>query len=382
MGQNSSTKKKNKGNKGWVFLALIGFLLGIVGGLFIAPRLSLGALSPLRVALLFLYLLAAVFININIHEFGHYIFGRLFGYKLISYRISVLSWNYENSKMKFSLMRNKGYGGLCAMIPPEHELSNLKHGLFFAGGLVLNVLTGSLFLLAASMLSGPFRDMVFISGIIAITLAAFNFLPFVSANNPTDGKIIWSLILKRPFAHKLIETIKVGTQLSAGIRPRDLQMSPPEIPDNPQIVDLMPVLYTYFKALDENSLEDIFHYADLLEDNIQYLPSPMLPGIYYELCHTGCIANDQAKARKYYQKAGKILQGDKDINGLRVKAYYEYFINAKPESALKLIEDALAVVDKFPVKGQGLMEADLARTLKDLIVSGRQEGENVLRCSK
>jgi len=373
MGQRSTTGTIKKAKKPWRLLSLIGVLLGIAGGIFIGPRLSLGELSPPRLLMLIVYLLVAGFININIHEFGHYIFGRIQGYKLVSYRISVLSWNYQNSKMKFSLMRNKGYGGLCAMIPPEKELSNFKHGLFFAGGLLLNVLTGSLFLVAASMLSGPPRDIIFLTGVIAIILATINSLPIISANNHSDGKILWGLILKKPFARKLIETIKVGTQLSAGIRPRDLQMSPPEIPDNPQVVDLMPVFYMYFKALDENSLEDIIHYAGLLEDNIEYLPSPVLPGIYYELCHTGCIATDETKARKYYQKAGKILQADKDINGLRVKAYYEYYINANPKSALMYIEDALAVADKFPIKGQGIMEVDLARTLKDLIISGDLE---------
>jgi tetratricopeptide (TPR) repeat protein len=375
MGQKSTTGTNKKQQKPWVLIAfyLVLFILGIAGGIFVGPIPNLGELSLPRLLLLVVYFFAALFININIHEFGHYIFGRLFGYKLISYRISVLSWNNENSKMKFSIMRNKGYSGLCAMIPPEQELSNFKHGLYIAGGFLLNVLTGSLFLAAASMLSGPPRDIMFVTGILAIILATINFLPIISANNHSDGKILWGLILKKPSAHKLIETIKVGTQLSAGTRPRDLQITPPEVPSNPQVVDLMPVLCMYFKALDENNLEDIFHYAGLLEDNIEYFPSPILPGIYNELCHTGCIANDETKARKYYQKAGKILQADKDTNGLRVKAYYEYYINANPESALKYIEEALAVVDKFPIKGQGLMEADLVRTLRDLIVSGDLE---------
>jgi len=380
MGHTSTTKSNSKGKKlkGFI-LPFIGFLLGIVGGIFLFSRVNLDELSLPRLILFFIYLLVALFININIHEFGHFVFGRLFGYRLVSYRISVFSWNYENSRMKFSIMRTKGYGGLCAMLPPEQELSNVKQGLFYGGGLLMNVLTGSLFFLAASAFPDwPGSDLALTTGYIAIALAIINFLPIISANNPSDGKILWSLILKKPFARKLIEINKVVAQLSAGIRPRDLRLSPPETPDNPQIVDLMPVLYSYFMALDRNSLEDIIRNAGLLEDSIEYFPSPMLPGVYYELCYTGCIANDQAKARKYYQKAGKILQADKDLNGLRVKAYYEYYINGSPESALQNIEDALAVADKFPVKGQGLMEEDLVRSLKDLIISGCQQQDKEL----
>ena len=79
--------------------------------------------------------------------------------------------------------------------------------------------------------------------------------------------------------------------------------------------------------------------------------------------------SNEDKAKAYYLKGGKILQGDKDIIGLRVKAYYKYYINKNIESASTLCESALLVADKFPIKGQGLMERDLVNKLKGLIES-------------
>lgn len=46
----------------------------------------------------------------------------------------------------------------------------------------------------------------------------------------------------------------------------------------------------------------------------------------------------------------------------------KYYINKNINSSLELCENALAVSDKFPIKGQGLMEKDLVIQLKELII--------------
>ena len=92
---------------------------------------------------------------------------------------------------------------------------------------------------------------------------------------------------------------------------------------------------------------------------------PSIESFYYELCYNSCINNDQEKAKKYYKKSGKVLQKDKDVNGLRVKAYYEYYIKKNDKKAAKYCDKALAVVDKYPLKGQALMEKDLIKDLKN-----------------
>lgn len=86
---------------------------------------------------------------INIHEFGHFVYGKLYGYKLLTYQIGFFSWSKENDKIKFSIIRNKGYSGLCSMIPPEKELPNYKDVLFYAGGIIFNVIIGAIFIIFA-----------------------------------------------------------------------------------------------------------------------------------------------------------------------------------------------------------------------------------------
>lgn len=371
MEKQSESKKKNKV---WVVLVqlLIGGAVGFIAGIFIVDKMFSDEWSMTKIILFVLFLFIAIFANINIHEFGHFIFGKMLDYRLISYRISFLSWNNENGKMKFSIIKNKNYMGLCAMIPPVPELPGYKNVLFYAGGIILNVLSGLAFLLLTFSFPSLFEyaDLFFLNmGIIALVLGVINFIPFISGNNPTDGKIIWSLILKKPFAKKLMGINKIASQLSAGIRPRDLQISSFTKIDNPQAFDMMIILYFYFKALDSRNDENMLKYANLLEKNIEYLPHHLLPSLYYELCYIGCIMNDEDKAKVYYEKGGMILHNDKDVNGLRVKAYYEYYVNKDEKSALTFCENALGVADRFPIKGQGLMEKDLVYSLKELIVT-------------
>jgi hypothetical protein len=366
-------KKKEKKKHNWLSVliqVLIGCGIGFVAGIFLVGKLFSSKLTLIDFLVFILFIFTAYFINVNIHEFGHFIFGRIFGYRLVSYRISFLTWNNENGKMKFQLIKNQGYSGLCAMVPPEQELEDYKNVLFYSGGLLLNVISGTLFLLAGSLiinLGAGTKLFLNTVGIFALFLAITNFIPFVSGNNPTDGKLIWSLVLKKPFAKKLIELNKMSSQLAAGIRPRDLEISLSADMDNLQPFDMAIIIYSYFKALDNQNYEDMLHYTALFEENIEVFPSMVLPSVYYELCYMGCISKDEDKANEYYKKAGKILQGDKDVNGLRVKAYYEYYINNDEKAAAIFCENALAVADKFPFKGQGKMEKDLVLVLSEKV---------------
>lgn len=369
MSKNPNNKKKINIIAVFVQL-LIGGAIGFAGAHFAVGRLFEDRWTLARLLQFIIFLYIAVFIHINIHEFGHFIFGRLFGYRLISYRVGVFAWNNENGRMRLSIIKNKGYGGLCAMIPPEKAIPVYKEVMFYFGGILFNILSSVFFLSLLYILhsTSEMAELFLITiGGTGLILGIMNFMPFIAHNNATDGKLIWSLLLKDPFARKLKEVNKMTSQLSAGIRPRDMELAPLSDTEQLQAFDLMAILFAYFKALDSSNLEDMQHDIALLEKNLDSFPHPALPSLYYELCYMACISGEADQARIYYEKAGKILQRDRDVNGLRVKAYYEYYINKDPERAAAYCENALAVADKFPIKGQGLMEKDLVKHLKELL---------------
>ena len=362
-------KRKLKSIMGKVLFYFIFFIIGVLIGL---DKIKIPVKSfdvPLILSLCFFII--GVFIHINIHEFGHFIFGKLFAYKLISYCIAFLCWTYENGKMKFSIRKNKGYGGLCAMIPPERNLPDYIYILFYSSGIIMNLVFSALFFLFStfvfSQTTACFFHELFLTGIF---LGIINMIPFTSGNYFTDGKVVLSILLKRPAAEKIIELQRLSSQLAAGVRPGNLEISLAVDEDNLEGIDLRIIILLYFKALD-NKNGEVEGYLELIEKNINKIPSFTLPTFYYEICYNACIMNNKEKAEKYYKKGGKILQKDEDANGCRIKAYYEYYINDDKEKALAYCNKGLVVVDKFPIKGQAVMEEELIRDLKNRI-----EGSN------
>jgi hypothetical protein len=366
-------KRKNSIIIQLVVGSIIGGAIGFFGAFYGFDRLFENNFTFIDVLLFLAFIFIGGFIQINIHEFGHFIFGKVSGYSLISYRIGAFAWNNENGKMKFSIIKNKGYDGLCAMIPPEQALPVYKEILYYSGGILLNLLSGIIFIVISAVIPdiGAAASLFLIAlGSVGIIFGLVNFIPFMSLNNPSDGKIIWSKALKNPFSEQLVKINKMSSQLSAGVRPGDMDLPAISNIEDPQPFDLTIMLFSYFKALDNDNKDDMQYYIGLLEENQNLFPHVALPSLMYELCYMACIAGDESRARAYFEKGGKILQKDKDINGLRVKAYYAYNINRDLLAAEALCKEALAVADKYPIKGQGLLEESLVKKLLVQIEQG------------
>jgi len=318
----------------------------------------------------YLFIGLAVMLCINIHEFGHFVLGKFLGYQLVSYRILFLTWTKVNGEIKFSVRENKGFGGACAMMPPDNNLPGWKHGLYYAGGMIFNILSALIFIIPNAILQHPFgltssfsRSFILIS----LLLGAFNLLPLTAGGRPSDGKMVWGFLLKKPYAEKYLGNNKIVNQLSKGSRPNSIQMPAAVNTEKPDKHDMTLLLHRYFQALDSDDETEAIDYANSFEKNLRAFPWHLRTAVNYELCFIGCITEDKTKAELYYNKARKTLEKDTDADGLRVKAYYEYYVNHNSTAALQLCESVADVCDKCPMEGQAMMEKDLAEKLKNII---------------
>lgn len=147
---------------------------------------------------LFVFLIAFLLVT-NIHEFGHFVFGKLLGYNLIIYQFSVFAWVYENGKLKFSLRKAKGYSGYCVMVPYK-EVPLYKQALYYAGGIIFNFITGGIFVLLLILIP-TLPDLLILTLIqlsgISLYFGLTNFMRFYSGSNASDGMLLWNIILKK-----------------------------------------------------------------------------------------------------------------------------------------------------------------------------------------
>ena len=295
IGEHAKAKKM----KTWIPLLLNAvFGLGFLFVFLIHIRQMAGYWNLTLLGMVFSFLFIGFLLAIHIHEMGHCVTGQIFGYKLISYRVGFLAWNYENGRMRFSVLHNRGYGGLCAMLPPEEDLQKWQQILFFGGGLLANYLTVLVAWSAQALWIGPItgRLFVFSLGAASFLLAVTNSIPLTVGNNLTDGSILLNLLLKRPEAEKMVRLNRLTAQLAAGVRPRDLDL--PEAWPIADLYDLTLLVYRYFQSLDQNDLNQTLLLSEKMARSLSRFPSYMLPSLYYELCYTATVVGDAEKAEK------------------------------------------------------------------------------------
>jgi len=131
------------------------------------------------------------------------------------------------------------------------------------------------------------------------------------------------------------------------------------------------VLYEYFKALDLDNIEEVKNNIEFLENHIDIIPEYSRPGFYNEfIYYYSAIELKEEKAKEYFTKTKKLLINDKDINGRRTLASYKLFIENDYEEAKMCCFDGLSVKDRFPFKGQALLEEKLIMRMLDKVNGG------------
>ncbi|BAM46674.1 site-2 protease family protein [Amphibacillus xylanus] len=348
----------------WItFFYLACAAFGFFGAYFGLFDIFFADLSLLNIGAFCLLFLISLFLIINIHEFGHFVFGKLLGYQLLMYQIGILNFTYENGKMKFSFKKTKGFDGFCAMIPSEGTNAfDKKHLLFYAGGIIFNIVTGVVALVIAPQLTNFYiRNFNYLFGFISIILAFINLVPFkTSGNQYTDGKYIIGIISGNQQVRGLLALQNVMTQLAGGIRPKQLNFDQNELG---QFEDPTLDFLQYFQALDQGNDSLAKTQIEKIISKLDDVSSIALPGYYYEIITAGILFGQPDWVETYYPKAEKMLNLDRDLNGERVKAYYAWYKD-NISKAKQHIKQAKAVADKFPFRGQAQMELSLINQLE------------------
>lgn len=141
--------KSKKRKKGFIRNNLAGILAGMcygVCGCFSAMMADdwngLGPIGSLGVALLLF--VAAVLLQVMIHEAGHLVFGLMSGYGFQSYRVFNLMLMNDDGRLKWKRFSLAGTAGQCLMSPPELENGTMPFVLYNLGGVILNLISAAL----------------------------------------------------------------------------------------------------------------------------------------------------------------------------------------------------------------------------------------------
>ena len=195
-------------------LRFIGSLLigACVGLLLVAPVISLLEGEPLsktfgdifsmdflptlaKIGWMLVALVIAFYLQIIIHEGGHFVAGLLTGYKFVSFRI--LNWTLikRNGRLHWRNYELAGTGGQCLLAPPDRPLDQIDTRWYNAGGWIANVITAllAILLLWAFDLPGWLDTFLIMMAIIGVLLALTNGIPMKLGGVANDGSNLFQM---------------------------------------------------------------------------------------------------------------------------------------------------------------------------------------------
>lgn len=172
-------------------------------------------------------LFSAILLESIIHETGHFIFGKLTGYRFCSFRVQNFMWVKQDGKLRLKRLSLVGTGGQCLMVPPEMLDGRMPYKLYYLGGVIADLVWALAFLALFFVLEPPA-----IAAVILLVLslagwvnALLNGIPYMSAQLPNDGYEYRELSRDNSALRYLWAQLKVNQLQTEGVRIKDM---PPE----------------------------------------------------------------------------------------------------------------------------------------------------------
>ena len=211
--------------------------------------------------LLFVFMYVGIFLQIIIHEGGHWFFGKMSGYKFSSFRIGSFMWVKENDKLRFHRFNIAGTGGQCLMEPPELKDGKIPVILYNLGGSLMNgIASVGVLILHYVFLPAAYVPIILLMfSIIGFGIALMNGIPMRMGMVDNDGYNAWVLSHNKDAMRAFWIQMKANEQISKGIRLKDMPKEWFDLSDDESMKNSMVATIRVFacnRLMDEHRFEE------------------------------------------------------------------------------------------------------------------------------
>ena len=346
---------------------LISGLFGGMVGFFLGKYIILDHFDFWDTLLLLISSIFFYIFHIIIHEAGHGIFGKLTGYKMVSFRIFSFMWVWENKRhLSFKRLKVPGTLGQCLMAPPEYQKGKFPFRLYLLGGVLMNLI----FSCIVGVFFLPHSPFAVVFVLIGIFIFLTNLIP-IGFN---DGMSLKIASMSERQQYLLFLQFEVNYQLTKGKTYLDLPK---------EYFHLVPLdkKSTYFNDYQKFLLLGFYlenkNWKDFGETlNDLWTTKETLVSVYQielnkELLFYLCLTDnkDPRISELWQDKMTQIGLKQKFPGNARIKASYYYFIDNQHELALKTLYEARKNEKSAPNLGDFKIEMELNYWLEDLILN-------------
>ncbi len=272
-------------------------------------------------------------LTILIHELGHYIFGRLSGFKLVLFVVGPfrIQISGKQRRVKFDGV-SKLFRGAVSMTPSYEDNLRVRYIRFVGGGPMFSLLSGICFIVLYRTTSLP--PVISAATPIAVILSLFyffyNILPIRKFG--TDGAKIQEMIKNTRHATILLSILRISAHMYNYTRPSEIDSALYEIPLESEHENLIYSLYQYGRDMDLGLFDKASDYVPLLEKLTDNLPRSGAKVYLNELCFIyGWILKDNEKFASAFEQVKRRLD-DNHVNNYRVLATHYLLKDEKGEA--------------------------------------------------
>lgn len=138
-----------------VFVSFIALSFGYLVGRNQTFDQLINSLPLIQLVIVMLVAVYTQYIHIMLHEGGHFLFGKLTGYRSVFFQISNIRYDAINKKIKRIPINQSVFKAQCAMTPSTNKKDlQTPYFLYLAGGLLVNLLTAVIFYTGSFFLQG------------------------------------------------------------------------------------------------------------------------------------------------------------------------------------------------------------------------------------
>ena len=325
-----------------IFFASVGFLMATFVMRFVTVDLS-------DAAWLFVFTVISYYLAIVTHEAGHLIFGKLSGFRFLSFRfLSFMIQKEADGHYRFKRYALHGTAGQCLMIPPQNKPMPIFW--YNAGGVIMNALWVFFSLLVLIHQAPPFLILFFVPfGLINLFVLILNGIPFKGISNDANNTLE---ALRNPRSREAYAMLlNTHAQLTYGERFSAMSLSEtnPKTLELTRGLQLNEYLLRTTQALYQGHLED---YVQRMKGLKEHTTNQIFAGLLKPYSHLAALLSDPMSALEHTDKATlRVIKAMKYEGLFALILWYQAHLQ-KDEKTPKIYQRFIDIAKKQPLKGE------------------------------
>ncbi len=321
--------------------------------------------------ILFLFLRYSWYVHLILHEGGHYLFGKLTGYRLLSFQVKKFVYSEKNKKITYIQSGPTVIAGQCLMSPPpKGSYAEKPFKLYLLGGVMVNGLTG-IALYGCSYLLAPERGIILVLfSLVPLWMALSNIWPY----GQNDGAIVSQASRSAEAKELLFYQLEIAALFEEGATFTEL----PERYFQPleegrylktNLADFV-YMAAYLRALGVLDFEEADRLLQSFEANRPVARSAYWPIFAVESLFCDAVfGRKQAAQEKYAKIQNNLVLKQQWNTSKRVQAAYAFFVEVDMRRAKALLKQAKQNLDGLAMPAEKEIEKRLTEWLQGYFVS-------------